>query len=187
MSSANKLPASASTKSLAPITAPVQNSASINQPRLINLNVSHPHDAKLLTTPTLAKSTNLGPPVVLNISRHSITSASKYTPDKPTSEKDITKLLAKDTLLEDNRYKTKQLKKQRKQDIQKRFSDLQPIQPKSEIKNTRAAQASANKQKNKGANKSNDTGPNSEGNYKVACHMTFIFDPNGRLSYWMGK
>jgi len=71
---------------------------------------------------------------------------------------------------EDPRYKAAKLKKQRKQDIQRRFNDL--------------GQNVANKNSSKRSAEQNSELQN---NYRVAhCHMTFIFDPNGRFSYWMG-
>ncbi len=71
---------------------------------------------------------------------------------------------------EDPRYKAAKLKKQRKQDIQRRFND--------------SGQNVASKNTSK---RSNEPSSELQNNYRVAhCHMTFIFDPNGRFSYWMG-
>ena len=88
---------------------------------------------------------------------------------KPPSVKDS-------ALFEDPRYKAKQLKKQRRHDIQKRFNEVPGMgNPNSASKNV----AKYSFEHNSDYLKSE---------YKVAhCHMTFIFDPNGRLSYWMGE
>ena len=72
----------------------------------------------------------------------------------------------KDPLIEDSKLRTKQLKKLRKQDIQKRFND--------------ASNSTNAKSSNLGSKSTSDS-------YKTSCRMTFIFDPNGRFSYWMGK
>lgn len=80
---------------------------------------------------------------------------------------------AEPMLFEDPLYRAKQMKKQRKQDIQKRFNESllmsQQVKPKPKI----------NVKKNSN---------NLHDEYKMAsCNMTFIFDPNGRLSYYMSK
>jgi hypothetical protein len=78
-----------------------------------------------------------------------------------------------ETFFEDPLYKAKQLKKQRRQDIAKRFNDpiVNPAKPKAKTKQAYESVKDA-------------TG----GDYKIArCNLTFIFDPNGRLSYYMSK
>lgn len=87
---------------------------------------------------------------------------SKQSPSKESKIREL--------LFEDPRYRAKQLKKQRKQDIQKRFNDLNA--PSYQLHNKIHQEHKRN----------------FEEDYKVPhCHMTFVFDPNGRLSYWMGK
>ena len=75
---------------------------------------------------------------------------------------------------DDPKYRSpKQLKKQRRQDIHNRFSEL------SASGNTHS------KTKNK-LNQGEDANELLYKTYGSSCHMTFIFDPNGRFSYWMG-
>jgi hypothetical protein len=62
-------------------------------------------------------------------------------------------------------YRSKQLKKQRRQDIQKLYHDNKT----SSNFNEKGAKI-ANNKKN-----------------KTECKFTFVFDPNGRFSYWMSK
>lgn len=77
------------------------------------------------------------------------------------------------TRFDDPLYRAKQLKKQRKQDIQKRFNDTahhhhhhHHAQKVHKVPRARTVDSTE---------------------YKAAeCHLTFIFDPNGRFSYWMG-
>lgn len=73
-----------------------------------------------------------------------------------------------DFLLEDERQKRILLKKKKKHDLQKLHAAAQ--------------QQSHQKQQFINAKRNFDE------EYKVArCRLTFIFDPNGRLSYWMGR
>jgi hypothetical protein len=81
-----------------------------------------------------------------------------------------------ETFFEDPLYKAKQMKKQRRADIQKRFNDpiVNPGKAKAKPKSVKQGYFDEGVQ---GA-----TG----GDYKIArCNLTFIFDPNGRLSYYM--
>jgi hypothetical protein len=83
-------------------------------------------------------------------------------------------------LFDDPRYRAKQLKKQRKQDIQKRFNDLSLHDAKKHQHHHHHHHHHQIKVKSKTCETDNEN--------KVAkCHLTFIFDPNGRLSYWMSK
>ncbi len=83
----------------------------------------------------------------------------------------------------DHLYRTKQLKKQRRQDIQKLFNESASINQKYSTSNSIAnninVKASvflkSNSSEKKKVKKSN------------CCKFTVIFDPNGRLSYWMSK
>jgi hypothetical protein len=79
-----------------------------------------------------------------------------------------------DSIIEDHRYKVKLLKKQRKHDIQKRFNDLH-INNKPNANNTAKINSNLKSTEREHFSRS------------LNCHMTFIFDPNGRLSYWMSK
>lgn len=85
-----------------------------------------------------------------------------------------------ESILEDHRYKVKLLKKQRKHDIQKRFNDLQMNKP-------GATHNTSNPTTNNNNNHSANMNEREHFSRSLNCHMTFIFDPNGRLSYWMSK
>lgn len=71
-------------------------------------------------------------------------------------------------LLEDERQRRILLRKKKKHDLQKLHAAAQQqIHHKQQFNNKKL---------------------NFDDEYKVArCRLTFIFDPNGRLSYWMGK
>ncbi len=82
-----------------------------------------------------------------------------------------------EAFFEDPLYKAKQMKKQRRQDIAKRFNDpiVNPAKPKA-------------KPKLKQGYFDEDVKGAAGGDYKIArCNLTFIFDPNGRLSYYMSN
>mgnify|MGYP001810445253 CR=1 FL=1 len=86
---------------------------------------------------------------------------------------------------EDPLYRAKQAKKQRRQDIQKRFTDPN-ANPHHHHHHHHAAASASNRHHNKENSNASITKLSSDYDYQVAhCHMTFIFDPNGRLSYWM--
>lgn len=77
-----------------------------------------------------------------------------------------------DLMLEDERQRRILLKKMKKHDLQK----------------LHAAAHHQNHHSKQQYIKQSNTKRNFEDEYKVAkCRLTFIFDPNGRLSYWMGK
>ena len=103
-------------------------------------------------------------PVILNISRNSITNAAKFKINT-----------AKLTLIEEHRQLNKATKLKKEQQKQQRKPNQQ--QQKGE----------SNKQKTNKTN--NEMNPlDQQNNYKTPrCRMTFVFDPNGRLSYWMGR
>ena len=111
-------------------------------------------------------------------SRSSVGSSNKIKPPGKTKDHKLTEFF------EDPRYKANKLKKQRKHDIQRMFTDHPPQAKASPNATSSATKTKANKA---GKSGKSDDGPNYlDSDYKVAqCHMTFIFDPNGRLSYWM--
>ena len=123
---------------------------------------------------------------------HSISSSSKL---KTTQLKDD-KLLKFD----DPRYRAKQLKKQRRQDIHKLFTDTASISHHSHgghshgghghhlaLHPSLAPQKVMPPPSPKSPPKVKSKPKRNEYDAQVVhCHMTFIFDPNGRLSYWMG-
>lgn len=120
---------------------------------------------------------NLTVPITSTHTPHSTTTiTSSSTTALPTSK-------GTSIIFEEYKYKAKQLKKQRKHDMQKR------LQINSELIHSSQNQNLAKTHKKKVTTTSGDQSHNSymEPNYRVShCHMTFIFDPNGRFSYWMG-
>jgi hypothetical protein len=82
-------------------------------------------------------------------------------------DKDLSK--ERDFIALDPTYRSKQLKKQRKQDIQKLYQD----------KKANSNLIDAKTDKKKAHEKSSNT--------TRKCKFTFVFDPNGRISYWMSK
>ena len=77
-------------------------------------------------------------------------------------------------------YRNKKLKKQRRQDIQKFFNESANIKQKYNITSNSSEEKS--KKRNNKINEKKKTKKNEN-----CCKFTFIFDPNGRLSYWMSK
>jgi hypothetical protein len=88
-------------------------------------------------------------------------------------------------LFEDPMYKAKKMKKERKQDIQKRFNDFAHPHHHHHHHHHHTPNKSNDATKNVASSHSGGGGPGSI-EYKMArCNTSFIFDPNGRLSYWM--
>ena len=80
-------------------------------------------------------------------------------------------------------YRNKKLKKQRRHDIQKFFNESANIKQKYSASNN--TKSSSN---DGGYNKINGEKNSKKKKEETACcKFTFIFDPNGRLSYWMSK
>ena len=86
----------------------------------------------------------------------------------------------------DHMYRSKQLKKQRRQDIQKFFNESANITQKYTTSNT-TTKCNSNdlKAKYNVAKLKKTIIDKKTKNQENCCKFTFIFDPNGRLSYWM--
>jgi cytochrome oxidase Cu insertion factor (SCO1/SenC/PrrC family) len=113
---------------------------------------------------------------IININNKSKTNTSRTNSLTSSARVKILKLpnAGGNLRFEDPRYKAAKLKKQRKQDIQRRFNHDSSQNQVS--KNTISSKRSV------------ETNNDHTTNYRVShCHMTFIFDPNGRFSYWMGN
>jgi hypothetical protein len=74
-------------------------------------------------------------------------------------------------------HRNKKLKKQRRQDIQKFFNQSENIN--HNIPNNTSVEDKSNMRNNKIIEKKKKN--------EKCCKFTFIFDPSGRLSYWMSK
>jgi hypothetical protein len=154
--------------------------------------------ASLVSTGIVVKSSIKDPtnPVILNISRNSITRSQPQQNAKGEGAA-ATIRKSKENLLEQSTSSNQkplviavdENKKKRSRDMQKRISEFQEADARltaskrqRSIQNNKLAQPKVAdvKDRKNSADKKDERA-------NARCHMTFIFDPNGRLSYWMGK
>jgi hypothetical protein len=195
----NRLSSITSTKEEAKFLSKKSPLALSSPPSSLSSSNVHPYSKPIVlqnstaASPTLSLASHMrgvegaGAKVLVTSSRHqSLSNSSKIVRlpqlaatttahSSPSSNMTQERML----LFDDPRYRAKQLKKQRKQDIQKRFNDFN-------LHDTKKHHHHHHHHLLQPKIKSKANESNSE-NKVAKCHLTFIFDPNGRLSYWMSK